>query len=101
MDDPAVGRRFADRLRSRLAEMQRDLKDDEQLEVVAFLPSGAAVRVDVVGYQSPALLTLKGREQHSGKACSILVHQSSLQILVSVEKVADGHEPNGILFELE
>jgi hypothetical protein len=42
--------------------MHRDLKDDEQLEVVAFLPSGAAVRVVAVAYQSPALLTLRGQE---------------------------------------
>jgi hypothetical protein len=81
--------------------MQRDLKDDEQLEVVAFLPSGAAVRVDAVGYQSPALLTLRGKEQLSEKACAVLVHQSSLQILVSVEKVPVGHEPNVILFEMD
>jgi hypothetical protein len=50
LDDPALARRFADRLKNRLAEMQRDLQDDEQLEVVAFLPSGAAVTVDGVGY---------------------------------------------------
>ena len=90
MDDPTVAKRFADRLKSRLAEMQKELEDDEQLEVVAFLPSGTAVIVDQVGYESPALITLKGREQATGKACAILVHQSSLQILVSVEKIPFG-----------
>lgn len=90
MDDPTAAKRFADRLKSRLAEMQKELEDDEQLEVVAFLPSGTAVTVDAVGYESPALLTLQGREQISGKACTILVHQSSLQILVSIEKVPFG-----------
>jgi hypothetical protein len=83
VDDPTVARRFADRLKSRLAEMQKELEDDEQLEVVAFLPSGTAVAVD-------ALFTLQGREQASGKACALLVHQSSLQILVSVEKIPFG-----------
>jgi hypothetical protein len=57
--------------------------------------------VDAVGYQSPALLTLRGKEQLSEKACAVLVHQSSLQILVSVEKVPVGHEPNVILFEMD
>ncbi len=74
VDDPTVAKRFADRLKSRLAEMQKELEDDEQLEVVAFLPSGTAIVVDAVGCQSPALLTLKGQEQASGKECAILVH---------------------------
>jgi len=99
MDDPTTARRFADRLKSRLAEMQKELEHDEQLEVVAFLPSGAAVRVDSVGYQSPALLTLKGQDQATGKACAILVHQSSLQILVSIEKVPQGQTQSMIIFD--
>ena len=100
VDDPTVAKRFADRLKSRLAEMQKELEDDEQLEVVAFLPSGTAVVVDAVGYQSPALFTLKGQEQASGKACAILVHQSSLQILVSVEKISFGQARRVIVVEI-
>lgn len=99
VDDPTVAKRFADRLKSRLAEMQKELEEDEQLEVVAFLPSGTAVTVDSVGYESPALLTLQGREQTTGKACTILVHQASLQILVSVEKVPFGQAPKMIVCE--
>lgn len=45
VDDPALAWQFADRLKNRLAEMQRGLLDDEQLEVVSFLPSGAAITV--------------------------------------------------------
>ncbi|MBI3357158.1 MAG: hypothetical protein HY038_10395 [Nitrospirae bacterium] len=101
VDDPTVARRFVDRLKSRLVEMQKELEDDEQLEVVVFLPSGTAVTVDAVGYESPALLTLKGQEQVSGKACAILVHQSSLQILVSAEKVPLGQAKKVIVFESE
>jgi hypothetical protein len=99
VDDPTVARRFADRLRGRVAEMQKELEDDEQLEVVAVLPSGTAVAVDAVGYESPALFTLKGREQGTGKACALLVHQSSLQILVSVEKVPPGQTRKIVVFE--
>lgn len=101
VDDPAVARRFADRLKIRLAEMQRDLKDDEQLEVVTFLPSGAAVTVEAVGYQTPALIILRGWEQVSGKACTVLVPQSSLQILISVEKVPIGQRPRVIGFAIK
>jgi hypothetical protein len=101
VDDPRVAERFTDRLKSRLGEMQKELQDDEQLEVVAFLPSGTAVSVDSVGYESPALLTLKGREQSTGKLCAILVHQSSLQILVSIEKVPLGQARKVIVFEID
>jgi hypothetical protein len=101
VDDPAIARRFADRLRNRLEEMQRGLADDEQLEVVTFLPSGAAVTVEAVRYQSPALMTLRGEEQMSRKSCAILVHQSSLQILVSIEKIPTGQRPRIIRFEVE
>lgn len=98
VDEPTMARRFVDRLKSRLTEMQKELEDDEELEVVAFLPSGTAVIVDAVGYENPALLTLQGREQASGKPCAILVHQSSLQILVSVEKVPFGQTPQIVAF---
>jgi hypothetical protein len=101
VDDPTVAKRFVDRLKSRLAEMQKELEDDEQLEVVSFLPSGTAVAVEMVGYQSPALIILKGWEQVSGKECAIFVHQSSLQILVSVEKVPHGQAKRLIVFESE
>lgn len=101
VDDPAVARRFADRLRKQLEDMQQELQDDDQLEVVAFLPSGAAVRVEVVGYHMPALIVLKGQEQASGKLCSILVHQSALQLLVTVEKIPVGQCAKTILFEAE
>lgn len=100
MDDPTVAGRFTDRLKSRLAEMQKELRDDEQLEVVAFLPSGTAVSVDSVGYESPALLTLKGHDQSTGKSCALLVHQSSLQILVSIEKVALGQARKVMAFDI-
>jgi hypothetical protein len=97
-NDLIVATRCADRLKSRLAEMQEELKHDEQLEVVAFLPSGAAVRVDSVGYQKPALPILKGQDQATGKDCVILVHQSSMQILVSIKKVPPGETQRMILF---
>jgi hypothetical protein len=101
VDDPTVAKRFTDRLKNRLAEMQKELNHDEQLEVVAFLPSGTAVTLDSVGYESPALLTLKGHEQSTGKLCAILVHQSSLQILVSIEKVPLGQARKVIVFEID
>jgi len=33
----------------------------------------------------PALVILDGREQGSGRACTLLAHQSSIQALVSTE----------------
>lgn len=74
MDDSRLAQRFADRLKSRLEDMEKELADDEQLEVVAFLPSGKAVVVEAIGYENPALITLRGQEQESGKECTLLVH---------------------------
>jgi hypothetical protein len=59
---PAVAGRFTDRLKRRLVELQKELEDDEQLEVVAFLPSGTAGAVDSVGYESFALLKFTGHD---------------------------------------
>jgi hypothetical protein len=97
--DQSLSRRFAERLKSRLTEMQKELEDDEQLEVVAFLPSGTAVSVDALGYENPSLLTLRGREQTTGKPCALLVHQSSLQILVSIEKIPFGQARQVVAFQ--
>ena len=78
---------FVDRLKARLAEMQRDPAEHEQPDVVAFLPSGQAISVKAVGYANPALVTLGGREQGSGRACTLLAHQSSIQVWVSIESI--------------
>ena len=66
-------------------EMKHDLAEHEQPVVVAFLPSGQAISVQVVGYANPALVTLGGREQGVGRACTLLAQQSSIQALVTLE----------------
>jgi hypothetical protein len=81
---------FVERLHLCLQEMERNLADDEQFEVVAFLPSGKAVSVDDVCYENPALVILNGEEQDTGKICTLLAHQSSVQVLVSVEPIPAG-----------
>jgi hypothetical protein len=95
---PMLAERFVDRLKARLLEMQRELDENEQLEVVAFLPSGKAINVESVGYENPALLTLHGLEQDSGRECTLLIHQSSLQILVAVVKIPLGQARNVVTF---
>ena len=74
-DESFLAEQFVDRLEARLAEIQGDLAEHEQLDVVAFLPSRQAISVEVVGYANPALVTLDGREQGTGKACTLLAHQ--------------------------
>ena len=81
---------FVERLRSRIYEMERTLAEDEQLDVVAFLPSGKAISVGVVSYENPSLVILNGQEQETGKVCTLLAHQSSVQVLVSVEVMGQG-----------
>lgn len=99
-DDSCQAEQFVSRLKARLVEMQRDLAADEQLEVVAFLPSGQAISVEVMGYDNPVLVTLQGQEQGSGKSCTLLAHQSSLQVLVSIEKIPFGAQRKMVNFEI-
>jgi hypothetical protein len=86
--EPITAEQFVERLRSRIHEMERTLAEDEQLDVVAFLPSGKAISVEVVSYENPSLVILNGQEQETGKVCTLLAHQSSVQVLVSVEVMA-------------
>jgi hypothetical protein len=92
---------FVQQLRLRIQEMERALADNEQLEVAAFLPSGKAITVDTVGYENPALVILNGREQDTGKASTLLAHQSSVQVLVSVELIQPGESRRILLFTHE
>jgi hypothetical protein len=85
-----LAEQFVERLHLRFQEMERTLAEDEQLEVVAFLPSGKAIAVETVGYENPALVILHGQEQGTGKLSTLLAHQSSVQVLVSVEPVLSG-----------
>lgn len=98
LDEGFPAEQFVGRLKERLAEMQRDLAQDEQLDVVAFLPSGQAISVEAVGYANPALVTLDGREQGSGRACTLLAHQSSIQVLVSIESIPAGSQRRVVTF---
>ena len=68
LDESFLTEQFVDRFKACLAEMPRDLAEHEQLDVLAFLPSGQAISVEVVGYANPALITLGGLEQGSGRA---------------------------------
>jgi len=92
---------FVSRFEARLAEMQRGLDENEQLDVVAFLPSGQAISVEVIGYTNPSLVILYGREQESGKACTLLAHQSSIQVLVSIESIPSGSQRRLVAFQAE
>lgn len=96
IEEPISAGQFVDRLQIRLSEMERMLTDGEQFDVVVFLPSGRALSVDCVGYENPNLVILNGRERETGKICTILAHQSSVQALVSVEPL-DSAESRKVL----
>jgi len=101
LDESFLAEQFVGQLKARLTEMQRELAEHEQLDVVAFLPSGQAVSVEVLGYANPTLVTLQGREQESGKPCTLLAHQSSLQILVSIEPIPSSCQRKVVTFETQ
>lgn len=93
--EPVSAEQFVERLRLRLQEMERTLAEDEQLGVIAFLPSGKAVSVDSVCYENPTLVLLNGR------SCTLFAHQSSIQVLVSVEPISIGSCRKKLRFTLE
>jgi hypothetical protein len=99
--EPISAEQFVQRLHLRLQEMERILGDDEQLETVAFLPSGKAVSITHIWYENPTLVILNGEEQDTGKACTLLAHQSSVQVLVSVEPVPTGCSRKKLRFAQE
>lgn len=66
--EPISAEQFVERLQLRVQEMERTLGDDEQLEVVAFLPSGKAVSITHVWYENPSLVILHGGELGHGKS---------------------------------
>jgi hypothetical protein len=98
-DELIQAEEFVGQLKTRLAEMQRNLAEHEQLDVVAFLPSGQAISIEGVGYANPALVLFDGREQGSGKACTLLAHQSTIQVLVSIESIPSGYQRRVVTFE--
>lgn len=78
---------FVDRLKNWVATMESTVAEDEQVEVLAFLPSGKAIRVSYVGYDNPSLVTLQGEEEETGRPCTLLAHQATVQLLVTIEKL--------------
>ena len=101
VEDFISAEQFVERFRLHTQEMERTLADNEQLEVAAFLPSGKAITVDTVGYENPVLVILNGREQDTGKPSTLLAHQSSVQLLVSVESIQPGESRRILLFTHE
>src|SRR5512146_211342 len=91
IDEPVSAVQFVEHLHNPIREMERTLADDEQLEIVAFLPSAKAISVDSMEYEDPVLVILNGQEQDTGTVCTLLAHQSSVQMLVSVEPVQPGN----------
>lgn len=99
--EPITAEQFVERLHLRVEEMEQTLGENEQLEVVAFLPSGKAVFITHVQYENPAVVILNGEEQDTRKKCTLLAHQSSVQMLVSVEPLPTGCSRKKLRFTQE
>ena len=84
---------------ARLAEMQRDLAEHEELDVVAFLPSGKPFLWKSWAMPIRHSPHLAAGRQGSGRACTLLAHQSSIQVLVSIESIPAGSQRRVVTFE--
>jgi hypothetical protein len=77
-------------LKARIEDRQKELADNEQLEAVACLLSGKAGGVEAIDYEHPARNTVRLWEKGFGKDRTMLAHQASLQVLVSLERLQVG-----------
>ncbi len=98
LDEPMSAEQFVQRLQNKIEDLGRNLAEDEQLEVVTFLPSGRAISVERVEHENPALVLLHGREQESGHLCTLLGHQSTVQVLVSIAPIPEGQTRKQVVF---
>lgn len=94
------GESFVDRLKNWVTTIEGTLAEDEQVEVLAFVPSGKTVHVSYVGYDNPSLVTLQGEEEETGKPCTLLAHQSTVQVLVTIEKLPLARSRRVIEFQI-
>jgi hypothetical protein len=79
--------------------MQRDLTEDEELDVVAISPFQSSHF-----YRSRGLCqsgTRHAWQKGAGEreACTLLAHQSSIQVLVSIESIPSGSQRRVVTFE--
>ena len=64
-----------------------------------YLPASQAISLKVVCYANPTFVTLGGGEQGAGRICTLLAHQSSIQVLVSIESIPSGSKRGVVTFE--
>jgi hypothetical protein len=76
IDKPFLVEQFIGRLKAHLAKMQRNFTENEELDVIVGF-SLPVTSMEVVGYANPALVTLDGREQGSGRParCWLIDHR--------------------------
>lgn len=75
---------FMSRIEDTVADLQKELKENEQLRLSVFFPAGEIV-VESFGYYNPNMVSIKGVEVRSKRPWRVLAHQSAVQILCTIE----------------
>lgn len=96
--DVTMANTFVDRLQSWIAGVEERVEEDEQIRLVAPLPNGKELLVQYIGYYNPTLIALQGVLTDSEMVCDLLVHQCSVQLLCSIEKVGESESKRKIGF---
>ena len=76
---------FIRRLANRIQEWSKDLPEDEQMAILALLPTGGSVDVHQLGEDGHSSVVVEGLLD--GKPCIFISHQASFQILCYTQKV--------------
>jgi hypothetical protein len=96
--DVTMADTFVDRLERWIAVVEEHLEEDEQIRLVVPLPNGKELLVQHIGYHNPTLIALRGVLTDSEMVCDLLVHQCSVQLLCSIEKVGESESRRKIGF---
>jgi hypothetical protein len=80
IENPNFVKMFVERLETQIEDLQLELSPNEQLAVRVLLPGGQRLLVQHIGYHNPTLVMLTVLDA-TGKECTLLAHQNTVQLL--------------------
>ncbi len=89
--------KYFDRIQETLEEMEKELKEDEILEISVPLNDGNQIHVESMGCKNMSMILIGGKYKN-GEKVEALIHQNSLQLLITKIKITKGEEKKFVEF---
>ena len=77
---------FYEQMRVHIEALQKNIKENEQLLVYHYNPSGDPFLVTNIGFQNPSMIVLHGIDA-MGSECCVLQHMFNVELAIRVIKV--------------